>query len=370
MLVICAMVYMNPVKRSVMPAYHGAVTNWAAGNDLYRPGVQVGGEFHYLPQFAIVFTPFHLIPSPYGDILWRVLSAALLATGVLRLVRLLFPEQAGRSFFVASALVVLPGLAALRNGQANVMVAACFVHAAASIARGQWMPAALAVAGSLVAKPVSLVFLVMSLSYRRVIFPLLVILAVMAVLPFFFAEMGYVIGQYRLFLENVSSKVSVSEYRFADLTGLLRAIGLDLIPGMSFPVRLLAGIGTLGLWLAGGRAKEEPHRALLLLASTSSYLMLFNPMTEVNSYIIAAPAVALYALLLMQNRAGRLPGWTCVFICVSVGIFPEVFRGLDRDFGLWWDPLAMLLFYAVITADAVRSYRQRFPAQGPFIPEV
>jgi hypothetical protein len=43
-----------------------------------------------------------------------------------------------------------------------------------------------------------------------------------------------------------------------------------------------------------------------------------------------------------------------VFVLVSIGVFPEVFSRIDRDLGLWWDPLMMVLVYALLASRILR----------------
>ena len=35
---------------------------------------------------------------------------------------------------------------------------------------------------------------------------------------------------------------------------------------------------------------------------------------------------------------------------VSIGLFPELLWRVDRNFGLWWDPLMMLTVFAAAAA--------------------
>ena len=67
--------------------------------------------------------------------------------------------------------------------------------------------------------------------------------------------------------------------------------------------------------------------------------MLFNPMTEKNSYAIIAPVFAVAAVACLAEERNRRFGWLFVFALVSIGIFPELFWRVDKGFGLWWDPL-------------------------------
>jgi uncharacterized protein YfiM (DUF2279 family) len=78
------------------------------------------------------------------------------------------------------------------------------------------------------------------------------------------------------------------------------------------------------------------------------YLMLFNPMTEKNSYAILAPAFAVAAVGALADRRTRSFGRLLVFAVVSIGVFPELFWRLDKGFGLWWDPLIVGVVGAVL----------------------
>src|SRR5450759_3531919 len=80
-LVIGLLVCLTPLKHTVTPVYHEAVTKWLAGKPLYSEY-----SFHYPPQFIFLFMPFHLLPSPVGDILWRVVSTGLLVWGLWKII--------------------------------------------------------------------------------------------------------------------------------------------------------------------------------------------------------------------------------------------------------------------------------------------
>jgi hypothetical protein len=84
------------------------------------------------------------------------------------------------------------------------------------------------------------------------------------------------------------------------------------------------------------------------------YLLLFNPMTEKNTYAIAAPAMGVAAA--WSFRAGRRAlGWLFAAVLLSIGIFPEAFHPLDPGLGLWWDPLALTAVAAVLAARILRG---------------
>src|SRR5258708_40251503 len=86
MLVVGVLVAVHPWKDTVTITYHKAVANWWAQKSLYT-----GFDYHYLPHFAVLFTPFHVLPVPVGDMLWRFIAAALSMSGLWRLIRMFPP---------------------------------------------------------------------------------------------------------------------------------------------------------------------------------------------------------------------------------------------------------------------------------------
>jgi len=79
-------------------------------------------------------------------------------------------------------------------------------------------------------------------------------------------------------------------------------------------------------------------------------------MTEKNTYAIAAPALGVAAgWAFAEGRSGL--GWLLAAALISIGVFPELFHGLDPGFGLWWDPLAMSAVAAALVAGILRDAR-------------
>jgi alpha-1,2-mannosyltransferase len=335
---VSVMVAIDPAKRAVTPVFHLAAERWWAHGQLYA---DVRG-FHYLPQFALLFAPFHALPVPVGDILWRCLSVALVLWGIAGFVRQARPRHPDRFFFFSCLLALAPCLGAIRNGQTNLAFAGLCVLLAALLAASRWRSAAACLVVLVVVKPLGLVLLLLApWVYRELIKPLAVGLAILAVFPFLFAGPGYVIAQYRSAGEHFATWSTTTESRFADLTALLRIAGAPLGATVAFAIRAVAAVATLVLWLVAARRTSEPWKALTLVLLGTIYLMLFNPMTEKNSYAIVAPAFAVSAVAWLSVDRDRRLGWFFAFVLVSIGIFPEIFGHLDHGFGLWWDPLVV-----------------------------
>ena len=339
---ICSGLIFRFSHRSVTPDYHAAVDRWVAGQTVF-------GGFHYFPQFIFMFLPFHVLPAPWGDVAWCLLSSGLLAWGLWRLLSLVDSQRTSQLFFFGTLIVLVPSFDALRNGQANVIFAAFTIHAAYSLAQTQWTAATTWLLLALVAKPIGLVMILLAvLVHRDLIWRVAIGLVLFLVFPFVFGRAGYVWSQYVASIRHLRELSVITENRFADLNGLLRKLGLGLTGSVSQAVRVAAGLMTAVAWRLGARRLGQPERACFLLALATTYLMLFNPMTEENSYVIVLPVMTYYALRLLLVEGRPFLGWVLILGGLSIGILPEPLRKVIPDFGLWWRPIIMLIFSGIL----------------------
>lgn len=347
--VIAVLTAINPRDRTVVPLYHDAASAWWDRGDLYSGPAGM----NYLPHFAVLFSPFAAVPAPWGDVLWRVAAAAWLAWGMWRLTARLEIDDAAKGFLRASLLAVPLCLSAMRNGQANVAFAAATVHAVVLMMGSRWASATACLFLALAIKPLGAVLLLLAPWGYRPLWKRIIPGAVMFLMaPFLFAPTAYVISQYRAAAGNLGECSQVTENRFANLQGIGRKLGREIDGKAMAAAGILAGIATLGIWVVGARRATEPDRGLLLLTLSTSYLMLFNPMNESNSFVIAAPAMAGAAVWFASDRQDhlrKLAGWIAAAVTLSIGLLPEPLRSLSPDLSLWGKPAATLVFLAVVT---------------------
>src|SRR5262249_23713222 len=338
LLVVSVMVARDPERRSVTPVFHLAAERWAAHHDLYSDP----RGYHYLPQFAVLFAPFHALPVPAGDILWRALSVGAVVAGFALLLRPGRVLDPGRAYLLASLLTLAPCLGALRNGQTNLAFRGLCLLLAAALGGGRWSLAALCLVALVALKPLGLVLVLLApWPYPRLRLPLVAGLALLAALPFLAAPPAYAADQYRSAAAHLAGWSTTTESRFADATSLLRAAGVSLQAGAASALRAIACPATLALRLRAARLTREPWRALTLVLLATVYLMLFNPMTEKNSYAIAAPPLAVAAAVFLEREPTRRAGFFLAAVLLSVGVLPELLWRVTHDFWLWWDPLAL-----------------------------
>jgi len=352
---VSVLVVRDPIQRSVTPVFHLAVERWA-NHALYSDP----RGFHYLPQFALLFAPFHALPVPLGDLLWRAGSVAAVMAGIRSIARR-FAASAGeidRIIGLALLLSLWPCLGAVRNGQTNLAFGGLLLLAVALLSAEKWTAAAAVLVLLVAVKPLGLVVVLLApWGYPRVIAPLTAGLAALTALPFFFAPPSWVLAQYRDAVAHLASWSGTSEPRFADLAALLRRLGVALAPEAATILRLVAAAAVLLLWIAAARRRVEPSRALTLAILAATYLLLFNPMTEKNTYAIAAPALGIAAGWAFTESRRSALGWLLAAVLVSIGVFPEAFHRIDPGFGLWWDPLALSAVAVAVAAGILRRRR-------------
>jgi len=355
--VVGVLVCLDPVRRSVTPVFHLASERWWIRHPLYSDP----RGFHYLPQFALLFAPFHALPLPIGDLLWRALSVAAVLAGCRAFARRAMPDDTGRRarmLGLALLLSIWPCLGAIRNGQTNLGFGGLLILTAALLSAERWTAAAAALVLLVAVKPLGLVVILLApWGYPRLWPRLAAALAVLAALPFLFAPHAYVVAQYRDAAVHIASWSGTSESRFADLASLLRRVGVAPSPPAATIGRAAFGVAALALWIAAARRRPEPRRALTLALISAAYLLLFNPMTEKNTYAIAAPAMGLAAgwtFSAEDPSRGRWFGWLLAGVLLSIGVLPEILHPIDPGFGLWWDPLAMTAVAAAMTARILR----------------
>ena len=90
--------------------------------------------------------------------------------------------------------------------------------------------------------------------------------------------------------------------------------------------------------------------------------MLFNPMNEVNSYVIFAPALATFGTWYLSAEASRNIGWAMVLMAFTMGVLPELLRKYcGNSFALWWHPTMTVAFLALIVWRVFRPQHTESP---------
>ena len=158
-------------KHSVTPSYWRAAENWLAGRPLYDG---TGRGFIYLPQSAVLFVPFAMLPPLFREILWRFVTIGFFAWGLERLAATTQQRIPKPLFSIATAITLLISFTCA-NGQATLLIAGLMMLAVALASRKEWWCSAACLLLATAFKPVTLPLLVLSAVVYRPLLGRLVI---------------------------------------------------------------------------------------------------------------------------------------------------------------------------------------------------
>ena len=194
---------------------------------------------------------------------------------------------------------------------------------------------------------------------------LLIGITAVGALPFLRPDWHYVQRQYALCFEKLRVAANPWE-RFNDLGGIFSSLGLHPPMPAMMAARALAAVSFLLLaWWAVRRAANSTEGMLRLLALAASYLMLFNPKTESNSYVILAPAIAAYAARAALLRRSRGEVWFLASLAVALGS-ENLPKPIFHATNYWLKPLTALVFLGWLLWQFRRGGLVRKASGGPF----
>ena len=332
--------------RSVVPAYQLGADNWMAGRSLYD-GTGVGG-FVYLPQSAVLFVPFAVLPPVLAEALWRLLNIGVFAFGLRRFGRFA-GDRADDGLFPLLTLVSVPLVwDCARNGQATLAMAGFMLLAVADTAEARWWRASVWLALGVAVKPLIVVLVLLAAAVEwRLGWRVAAALVAVALAPFAAQHPSYVADQYAGFVRNSmqAAHVGVAVQGWAHPFSALRAFAVAVPEAVQTAIRLAAAPCTLAACMLAWRRLDRRRAAFYLYSFAAAYLLLFSPRTENNTHMLLAPSIAFVAaesvLLTRRTVDGIASG--AVALAMAAGRPIQRFAAPGRE-QVWLSPLLAALF--------------------------
>ncbi len=303
-----AALILHDSSRSVVPSYRFGARQWISGQFLYElTGI---GGFTYLPQAAILFTPFALLPPALGEMSWRIVNIGVFALGLRSFARLA-GEQSGKELFPLATLVSIPlAWDCARNGQATLIMAGFMLLAVVAVARDLRWRAVLWLALAVAVKPLAIVLVLLIGAIDRLMtWRVLLGMIALAVSPFLTQHPGYVAEQYRVCFQNmtISAHMGIVAHGWTTPFTALRDAGLDVPEKIQSAIRLAAAAATLALCFFARKRHGAARSAIYVLSLAVLYVILFSPRTESNTYAMLGPlfGVFLAGAFLSGKRIGE-----------------------------------------------------------------
>lgn len=351
--VLAIVVAIQPDRRTVTPNYRQAAEKWWRAEESIYTAKKKG--FLYLPHAAILYSPFEILPKRAGEPLWRIVSLGALALGIWRASRLLAGGDPRRNPFpLVTALTIPASFASAGNGQVNVILAGLFLHTAVDLARFRYWKSALWLCLSVAFKPIAMVYYLLAGALNRKLWiPLAVMTLLFAAIPFLHPDPAYVVGQFQQGARVLQSASQPGFHEFCDIAGMFRTFGLPMPDAAWLPVRAVAAFVFLGFGWIAVRRHDPATASLFVLAAAAAYLMLFNPRTEANSYILLAPAAALLAARGVLAGKSRALVYALVAFCIALGV--DSYGPLHGITNLWLKALATCAFTVYLFREILKQ---------------
>jgi len=283
------------------------------------------------------------------------LNAAIFLLGVRALLSSgIYPGIKSLYHGIIYLLLVPLVLGNLDTGQANPTVIGLVLLAVAAVPAERWSVATLCVAAATYLKiyPLAVGLILFLMAPRRFGWRLFLALVLLGILPFLFQHWSYVSQQYH---EWISTR-STDDRRLypikdvpLDLWFLLVRLGHLPIPGFVYSAFQMLSGGAIALFCLVGVWKAWPKERLLagILALVCIWMTLCGPATELQTYILLAPAVV---LTLIDVLPSSRPLWLrtgLVVVCLLMVLAVARTSLLPSQKGLWIltiQPVAAILF--------------------------
>ncbi|QCR21548.1 glycosyltransferase family 87 protein [Pontibacter sp. SGAir0037] len=284
---------------------------------------------HYGPVFALLMTPFAVLPDGIGMVLWNLANALLLVAGIYGL-----PLSTAKKSVIAF-ICAHEALGALLSFQFNVGLTGLMLLSFSYTIKQQETKAAVAIATGTLIKLygiVGLAFFFFSKNKIRLIISGVIALAILFALPMVLHSAAFTVQSYADWYSSLVHKnaqnVSGNSMQDISLMGLVRRIsGNHELPNTYF---LLGGILLFALPYL--RVKQYQYTAfrLMLLASTLIFVVIFSSGSESPTYIIAFTGVAIWFMIQPQPKSAWVIGLFVLALLLTSfspsDLFPKFIR--------------------------------------------
>ncbi|MGT2464399.1 glycosyltransferase family 87 protein [Mesorhizobium atlanticum] len=250
---------------------HGSEA-FLSGQPLYQVEVAMG--YLYAPAFAVLYVPLLKLGPYLGNVLWHMLGFVALTFAAMRQVRKVGGEEQTWLLSFGLFLALPVSLAALRNGQATILLTGACWFLTLSALEGRRAECFFWAMLAIVAKPTAIIMLLLAGALRPRLIPVLALaVIVVLVIPYGFASAGYINAQYYDFFRMLTSMTVDPTGPFvpADFTAPFTRFGMTLPEFDATIARVVAGLLTLWMVLQFDRRLDPnvsgtghlPHRGVL-----------------------------------------------------------------------------------------------------------
>ena len=256
-------------------------------SDLYKLYPELNLDlFKYSPTFAVLFSPFSILPDYIGLILWSLLNAILLFFAV----RSINIEEKKKVFILWFILIEL--ITSLQNCQSNALTASLVIFTFSLLEKRKYLIAGVCVAAGFYIKlfgVLGAVFWFMYPGRAKFFTATLGSLIILFVSPLIFVSPDELTAIYKSWLGMLSTDAS-HNLNHSVMSILKNWFGVEV---NKTGIQLI-GIVLLFIPLVRRRFFQEKYFRLLFLCSILIWSVIFNHKAESATYIIAVVGCAVW----------------------------------------------------------------------------
>jgi hypothetical protein len=322
-------------------------------------------------------TPFAVVPDGIGEVLWRLLNAAVYLTAVVCWGRMVLSSSFHRNDIGLLLLLIVPlSVGCLNNGQSNPLVIGLLLAVMVCVHHSRWNVASLlaAMACFLKVYPIAVALLLGVMYPRQFIGRFLFAIGLGLGLPFLFQHSGYVLDQYQRWFQHLQSSDRTSlpvDLWYRDFRLLCHTFHIPLNSQLYAGLQLVLAAGCAALCIQAKRAGWSRDRLLgLTLGLACCWMTVFGATAESSTYILLAPTLA---FAFMESLRGEFRLLCRVFVIASYGLFTASEVAVWFPFGRQFHALGVhaaagLMLFVALIAMAVSRLRRAsvLPVLAPY----
>lgn len=341
-IVLIVRAYCDPANHSTYPCFEAGVRCWWNGENVYR---DCPHQFRYGPAFASAAGPVALLPTWLGAPLWALLNVGVTFWSLRVLSRRILPwprdvgQIANLSYIVPIsnrshdrleacptravaqrrealyfALALIGSYHGIWSGQTNMLIFALVALGAIAVLDKRWWLAALLLAIPVHIKvwPLAAAGLLAACWPRKLAWRLPIALAGVGAIAFLLKPPGWVLQQYVDWFDHLVGPAQI-RHTYYDAWTIWDLMARPVNERLYVVLQLFSAVAALVLCLwqawqtSGERRAESLNQRLLLvvLATWTSWQLVFGPGTERNTFGLIAPLTAWGLIAAFELRCDR-----------------------------------------------------------------
>lgn len=321
-----------PRKHTTFPAFVAGTNCWWAEQNPYDTRI-CPHDFRYGPPFAVLFTPFALVPRWLGGSLWGLFNVGVLFWSLRVVTRRVLPlSWTTRREAVFLLLVSLTAARGLWAGQTNTLIMSLLLGAAAAIVERRWWLAATLMAAPVYIKvwPVAAALLLVACWPRQLVGRFLVTMAGIGCLPFVVKNGSWVATSYAHWRAALLGPMQ-TRHDYRDVWTIWEQFH-PVHPQAYLALQLCSALIVFAacLWIRR-RSGSVPHTLTVVLGLWASWQLLLGPGTERNTISLIAPFTS-WGLIAAHTERRRWGWMLSAFILVTTFTFGLFERSVQNHF--------------------------------------